>query len=152
MQAHSARRKSHSCRVWRRKLSRSEPVSKFRAQFSSLVSFACCKTIIRETTRIHVGFFHFFEILGVSNCTSCKRYDTLRHTFSDLPRRMSLPELTVYLYHLSDCVALLITTCPIYGTLSKVSRLYTVLPFSKLNKTFFGYFDPGNIFLDNKNR
>ena len=27
-----------------------------------------------------------------------------------------------------------------------------VLPFSKLNKIFFGYFDPENIFLDNKNK
>ena len=27
-----------------------------------------------------------------------------------------------------------------------------VLPFSKLNKIFFGYFDPKNIFLDNKNK
>ena len=27
-----------------------------------------------------------------------------------------------------------------------------VLPYSKLNKMFFGYFDPGNIFLDNKNK
>ena len=27
-----------------------------------------------------------------------------------------------------------------------------VLPFSKLNKIFFGYFDPDNIFLDNKNK
>ena len=29
---------------------------------------------------------------------------------------------------------------------------WTVLLFSKLNKTFFGYFDPENIFLDNKNK
>ena len=27
-----------------------------------------------------------------------------------------------------------------------------VLPISKLNKLFFGYFDPENIFLDNKNK
>ena len=27
-----------------------------------------------------------------------------------------------------------------------------VLPFSKLNKIIFGYFDPENIFLDNKNK
>ena len=27
----------------------------------------------------------------------------------------------------------------------------TGLPFSKLNKIFFGYFDPEKIFLDNKN-
>ena len=27
-----------------------------------------------------------------------------------------------------------------------------VLPFSKLNKIFIGYFDPENIFLDNKNK
>ena len=27
-----------------------------------------------------------------------------------------------------------------------------VLPFSKLNEMFFGYFDPENIFLDNKNK
>ena len=27
-----------------------------------------------------------------------------------------------------------------------------VLLFSKLNKIFFGYFDPENIFLDNKNK
>ena len=27
-----------------------------------------------------------------------------------------------------------------------------VLPFSKLNKIFYGYFDPENIFLDNKNK
>ena len=27
----------------------------------------------------------------------------------------------------------------------------SVLPFSKLNKLFFGYFDPENIFLDNEN-
>ena len=26
-----------------------------------------------------------------------------------------------------------------------------VLPFSKLNKMFFGYFDPENVFLDNEN-
>ena len=26
-----------------------------------------------------------------------------------------------------------------------------VVPFSKLNKKIFGYFDPENIFLDNKN-
>ena len=28
----------------------------------------------------------------------------------------------------------------------------SVLPFSKLNKIFFGYFDPENIFTDNKNK
>ena len=27
-----------------------------------------------------------------------------------------------------------------------------VLPFAKLNYLFFGYFDPENIFLDNKNK
>ena len=33
------------------------------------------------------------------------------------------------------------------------NRAYpTVLPFSKLNKIIFGYFDPENIFLDNKNK
>ena len=31
-------------------------------------------------------------------------------------------------------------------------RLVPVLPFSKLNKIFFGYFDPEEIFLDNKNK
>ena len=30
--------------------------------------------------------------------------------------------------------------------------LLSVLPISKLNKHFFGYFDPENIFLDNKNK
>ena len=30
--------------------------------------------------------------------------------------------------------------------------LRSVLPFSKLNKIVFGYFDPENIFLDNKNK
>ena len=29
---------------------------------------------------------------------------------------------------------------------------WAVLPFSKLNKMFFGYFDPENIFFDNKNK
>ena len=28
----------------------------------------------------------------------------------------------------------------------------SVLPFSKLNKLFFGYFDPENVFLDNENK
>ena len=31
-------------------------------------------------------------------------------------------------------------------------RSQSVLPFSKLNKIFLGYFDPENIFLDNKNK
>ena len=30
--------------------------------------------------------------------------------------------------------------------------LASVLPFSKLNKLFFGYFDPENVLLDNKNK
>ena len=42
------------------------------------------------------------------------------------------------------------------GDLTDVSAeteaLQAVLPFSKLNKFFFGYFDPENIFLDNKNK
>ena len=29
---------------------------------------------------------------------------------------------------------------------------FSVLPFSKLSKIFFGYFDPENIFLDNENK
>ena len=32
------------------------------------------------------------------------------------------------------------------------AKVSAVLHFSKLNKIFFGYFDPGNIFLDNKNK
>ena len=32
-----------------------------------------------------------------------------------------------------------------------VNARQSVIPFSKLNKIFFGYFDPENIFLDNKN-
>ena len=34
----------------------------------------------------------------------------------------------------------------------EVEWWHTVLLFSKLNKIFFGYFDPENIFLDNKNK
>ena len=43
------------------------PICKFRAQYPSLISLACCKTIIRESSRSISGFFQFFEILGVLN-------------------------------------------------------------------------------------
>ena len=33
-----------------------------------------------------------------------------------------------------------------------ILMMYAVLPFSKLNKMFVGYFNPQNIFLDNKNK
>ena len=33
-----------------------------------------------------------------------------------------------------------------------VDRTPSVLPFSKLNKMFIGYFDPENMFLDNENK
>ena len=38
----------------------------------------------------------------------------------------------------------------IYQLQKNLSLLYAVLPFSKLNKIFVGYFDPENIFLANK--
>ena len=40
---------------------------------------------------------------------------------------------------------------PLIIALTSVLILKPVLPFSKLNKIFLGYFDPENIFLDNEN-
>ena len=34
---------------------------------------------------------------------------------------------------------------------TELGTMVSVLPFSKLNKIIFGYFDPENIFLDNEN-
>ena len=77
--AYSARRKSHSCRVWHRKLSHSGPIGKFRAHYPSLVSPACCKTMLWETIRIVFGFFHFFRNIGSFN-RFCEPYVMVKHT------------------------------------------------------------------------
>ena len=47
-----------------------------------------------------------------------------------------------------ECVLVMLHMCSFKSTRHWTS----VLPFSKLNKMFFGYFDPENIFLDNKNK
>ena len=84
VRAHSARRRSLSCRFWRRKLSRSG----FRAQYPSLVSFDCCKTTTSQTIRVVSGFFQLLEVVGVLNFAFCKTHGNLRHAISDPLRRM----------------------------------------------------------------
>ena len=52
------------------------------------------------------------------------------------------------------CYSLMCTALPGEHCFVEPDRSETcaVLPFSKLNRVFFGYFDPENIFLDNKNK
>ena len=49
--------------------------------------------------------------------------------------------------------ALIVVTCFLVGRPAQaVATCRSVLLLSKLNKMFFGYFDPVNILLDNKNK
>ena len=60
--------------------------------------------------------------------------------------------------YLSHVEAMLMEHCIEHGRESESSdfsdsfETSAVLPFSKLITTFFGYFDPENVFLDNENK